>query len=134
MAGTLVKPVEIRPMAVDVNQKQARQVGQTVERKIVSSLSSHHHARKPIAKPRLAAKPDIDTEVADICRALRAYQSTNSRVAVYIYLSKVFAVVSRWRRLDCALKNARATLRRQADAPQTPGGGRGTCTNALPID
>jgi hypothetical protein len=37
---------------------------------------------------------------------------------VYIYLSRVFAVVSRWHRLDCAVKNARVALRLQANAPQ----------------
>jgi hypothetical protein len=51
-------------------------------------------------------------------RAWRKYQSINDRDAVYIYLASVFAVVSRWRRLNCALNKSRAALRLQAGAPR----------------
>jgi hypothetical protein len=51
-------------------------------------------------------------------RAWRIYQSTNSREAVYIYLASVFGIVTRWRRLNCAVKHSRTALRLQAGAPQ----------------
>jgi len=50
-------------------------------------------------------------------KAWEQYRSTNSRDAVYIYLKVVFAVVTRWRLLNCAVKNSRAALRLQHDAP-----------------
>ena len=53
-----------------------------------------------------------------IDKAWRKYRSTNSRDAVYIYLASVFALVTRWRRLNCALKNSQAALRLQADEPR----------------
>jgi hypothetical protein len=74
-------------------------------------LSSHPYARKPIAQPSFGERPNIEIELTQMSRAWRKYRSINSRDAVYIYLSTVFAVVMRWRRLDCALKNARAALR-----------------------
>jgi hypothetical protein len=78
---------------------------------------------QPTLQPQSPAKPkaatsEIEAELAEIKRAWGIYRSTNSREAVYIYLSKVFAVVGRWRRLDCALKNARAALRLRPNPPQ----------------
>jgi hypothetical protein len=87
-----------------------------VRQKIVGPV--HPAVNEPTWRPTLNPVSTIETELARVRSAWARYRATNSRVAVYIYLSKVFAVVSRWRRLDCALKNARATLRRQADAPQ----------------
>ena len=118
MANTLVKPIELAVPVGEVGQGPAKQTNQTVQRKIVGPLSPHAIRRISIAKPKLTAKPDIDTELAEIRRAWRAYQTHNSRDAVYTYLSKVFAVVTRWQRLDCALKNARAVLRVQANVSQ----------------
>jgi hypothetical protein len=62
--------------------------------------------------------PDIDVELTEVKRAWRKYRSINDRDAIYIYLASVFKVVMRWRRLNCATKNARAVLRLQTDAPQ----------------
>ena len=45
-------------------------------------------------------------------------RSTNGRDAVYIYLEAVFAVVTRWQDLNCAVKNSRTALRLQHGAPQ----------------
>jgi hypothetical protein len=56
--------------------------------------------------------------LAEIRRAWERYRSTNDRDAIYIYLTGVFRVVTRWRRLDNALRNARAALRLQTDPPQ----------------
>jgi hypothetical protein len=60
----------------------------------------------------------VESDLKEIRKAFRAYQSINRRDAVYLYLSKVFAVVTKWQRLKCPLKNARAALRRQANPPQ----------------
>ena len=118
MADTLVKPIELAVPAGKVGQGPAKQTNQPVQRTIVGPLSLHPTLRVSPAKPNLTAKPDIDTELAEIRRAWRAYQSTNSRVAVYIYLSSVFAVVMRWRRLNCAVKNSKAALRLRPNPPQ----------------
>ena len=37
---------------------------------------------------------------------------------MYIYLSSVFAVIMRWRRLNCAVKNSKAALRLRPNPPQ----------------
>ena len=49
--------------------------------------------------------------------AWEGYRSTNGRDAVYIYLTAVFRLVMRWRRLSCAMKNARAVLRLRPNPP-----------------
>jgi hypothetical protein len=60
----------------------------------------------------------IEGELAEIKRAWRIYQTTNSRDAIYLYLEALFALVARWRRLNCAFKNSRAALRLRGGAPQ----------------
>ena len=37
---------------------------------------------------------------------------------MYIYLSSVFAVIMRWRRLNCVVKNSKAVLRLSPNPPQ----------------
>ena len=118
MPDTLVRPIERAKATIEVSPRPAKQTNQPVRRRIVGPLSLHRTTRISPAKPNLAAKPDIDVELGEVRKAFRIYRSTNSRDAVYIYLSRVFAVVSRWQRLDCAVKNARAALRLQTDAPQ----------------
>jgi hypothetical protein len=110
VADTLVKPIELAVPAGEVGQESVKQKNLSVQRTIVGPLRLHPFPRTSPAKPNLAAKSDIQTELAEIRRAWRAYQSTNSRVAVYIYLSSIFGVVMRWRRLNCAVKNSQAIL------------------------
>jgi hypothetical protein len=117
VADTLVKPIQTVLPAFDDCDAPAKQTDPQVRRKVVRPLELSPYPRKPIARPMSSVRPDIESELAEIRRAFRSYRSTNSRKAVYIYLSKVFELVSRWRRLDCALKNARAALRLQANAP-----------------
>ncbi len=117
MADTLVKPIEMAVPAVNVGQEPAKRPNQSVQRKIVRPLSLYPSSRILPAKPTLAAKPDLETELAEVRKAWRIYRSTNGRDAVYIYLSKVFQVVSRWQGLNCAEKSARAALRLRANAP-----------------
>jgi hypothetical protein len=118
VADTLVKPIELAMPAGEVAQRPSKPTIQPVQRRIVGPLRLPPSLRISPARPVLVVKPDIATELAEIRKAWRIYRSTNSRDAVYIYLAKVFAVVSRWQRLDCALKNARAALRLQPNAPQ----------------
>ena len=73
---------------------------------------------KPISRPTLLSVSSIESELAKVKSAWARYRSTNSRDAVYGYLESVFALVTRWRRLNCAVKNSRAALRLQHDAPQ----------------
>ena len=59
-----------------------------------------------------------ETELVRVKSAWARYRSTNSRDAVYGYLESVFALVTRSQRLNYAVKNSRAALRLQHDAPQ----------------
>jgi hypothetical protein len=117
VADTLVKLIEMVPSTAAVGDGPTKQTNQPVQRRLVGPLSPRPTTRSSIVKPDLP-KSDIDAELAEVRKAWRTYRSTNSREAVYIYLSRVFAVVTRWQRLDNALRNARAALRLQTDAPQ----------------
>ena len=70
------------------------------------------------SKPTLHPVSSIEAELAEIDRAWRKYRSINDRDAVYIYLTSVFGIVMRWRRLDCAQKKSRAALRLRPKPPQ----------------
>jgi len=74
--------------------------------------------KKPIWRPTLNPVSSIETELARVRSAWARYRATNSRDAVYVYLGSVLALVTRWKRLNCAMKNSRAALRLQHDAPQ----------------
>ena len=73
---------------------------------------------EPISTPTLNSVSSVEAELAEVRNAWANYRSTNGRDAVYIYLKAVFRLVTRWRRLNCAVKNSRAALRLQHDAPQ----------------
>jgi hypothetical protein len=118
VADTLAKPVETVPSTAAVGDGPAQQTPRLVQRRVVRPLSSRPTTRIHTAKAFLHERPGIETELAEVRKAWRVYRGTNSRDAVYIYLSKVFQVVSRWQRLACVVKNARAVLRLQANAPQ----------------
>ncbi len=117
MADTLVK-VEAVPSTAAVGDGPAQQTTGLVQRRVVRPLSPPPTTRIPTAKVFPPEQPDIETELAEVRKAWRVYRVTNSREAVYIYLSKVFQVVSRWQRLGCAVKNARAAFRLQRNPPQ----------------
>jgi hypothetical protein len=118
MADTLVKHIGMAPSTAGVGERPAKQTNQPVQRRLVGQLSPRPTTRIHIAKPSFAAKPNLEAELAKVRKAWRTYRSTNSRQAVYIYLSQVYQVVTRWQRLDCAMKNARAAMGLRADAPQ----------------
>jgi hypothetical protein len=69
------------------------------------------------ASPVTATVP-LDMELSELRGAWKRYRSTNSRDAIYIYLTAVFPVVMRWRRLNCAMTKSKTALRLQANPPQ----------------
>ena len=81
-------------------------------------LVKNAFVKKPISRPTLNPISSIETELAEVRSAWEGYRSTNGRDAVYIYLTAVFRLVMRWRRLNCAMKNARAVLRLRPNLPQ----------------
>ena len=87
-----------------------------VRQKIVDPV--HPAVNERISKPTQNSVSSVEGELAEVRRAWERYRSTNGRDAIYIYLAAVFRLVMRWRRLECALKNSRAALRLQTDAPQ----------------
>jgi hypothetical protein len=89
-----------------------------IRKKIVAPFSRHPLVKNPISKPTQNQVSSIEIELAPIRRAWAKYRSTNGRDAVYFYLEAIFAVVTRWQQLNCAMKNSRAALRLQHDAPQ----------------
>ncbi|MGB8864342.1 MAG: hypothetical protein WCC71_09630, partial [Candidatus Sulfotelmatobacter sp.] len=99
-------------------RKPAMAARQLVREKIIGPFSRYAEIKRPIAKPTPKAITDIETELATVGKAWQKYRSTNGRDAVYIYLEAVYALVRRWQRLSCSLKNSQAALRLRADAPQ----------------
>ena len=60
----------------------------------------------------------IEDALAEVRKAWQLYRRTNRRHAVYYYLEAVFALVTRWQRDKCALKNSKAALKHQRHAPK----------------
>jgi len=89
-----------------------------VRQKIVGPVNRHSLAQRTISVPTSNLLPSIEAELAKVRSAWARYRSTNGRDAIYIYLTAVSRVVTRWQRLNCAVKNSRAALRLQHDAPQ----------------
>ena len=87
-----------------------------VRQKIVGPV--HPAVNERISRPTLNPVSSIETELARVRSAWARYRATNSRDAVYGYLTAVFRGVTRWRRLNCAVKNSRTALRLQAGAAQ----------------
>ena len=99
-------------------RKPAMAARQLVREKIIGPFGRYPEIKRPIAKPTPKAITDVETELAKVGKAWQKYRSTNGRDAVYIYLEAAYALVRRWQRLNCALKNSQAALRLQVDAPQ----------------
>jgi hypothetical protein len=73
---------------------------------------------KKASKPSPTLRATVEQELAEVPNAWQKYRSTNDRDAVYFFLEAVFVLVMRWQSLGCSLKNSRAALRFQANAPQ----------------
>ena len=80
-------------------------------------LVKNASVKETISRPTLNAASGIEA-LAEVRTAWARYRATNSRNAVYGYLQSVFALVTRWRRLNCAVRNSRAALRLQHHPPQ----------------
>jgi hypothetical protein len=89
-----------------------------VRQKIVSPVSRYPAVDEPISTPTLNSVSSVEAELAEVRNAWATYRSTNGRDAIYIYLTAVFRLVMRWRRLNCAVKNSRAALRLRSHPPQ----------------
>ncbi len=118
MENSIVKPIDPIASAGLISNGPPKPTHRALPEKTVAPSNRYLSLKKPISRPTPSWSADIDIELAEITRAWRIYRTTNGRDAVYIFLSRVFAVVTRWQRLNCAVKNSRAVLRRQLDAPQ----------------
>ena len=88
-----------------------------VRQKIVSPVSRYTAVNEPISTPTLSSVSSVEAELTEVRNAYATYRSTNGRDAVYIYLTSVFRLVMRWRRLNRAVNNSGAALRLQPDGP-----------------
>ena len=90
-----------------------------VRQKIVGPVSRYPVVEEQVSKPPLNPISSIEAELADVRRAWERYRSTNGRNAdLHLSDARFLRLVTRWRRLNCAVKNSRAALRLQTDAPQ----------------
>ncbi len=80
--------------------------------------SSHSPDAKKISKADAPVRREIERELAEVRAAWQTYRSTHDRDAVYLYLEAVFALVIRWQRQQCAMKNSRAALHLKPRAPK----------------
>jgi len=118
MENSIVKPINPIASAGSIGDGPPKPTHRVLPEKTIAPFSRYPSVKKPISRPTPRPSADIDIELAEVTRAWRIYRTTNGRDAVYIFLSRVFTVVSRWQQLNCAVKNSRAALRRQLDAPQ----------------
>ena len=122
MEDILGKPIDLSASGA-VGNSPLRQTIRPIRQRTRSPLSPYPLVKnalvkKPIWTPTLNSVSSVEAELAKVRSAWARYRATNSRDAVYGYLESVFALVTRWRRLNCAVKNSQAALRRQHDAPQ----------------
>ena len=122
MEDILGKPIDLSASGAVANTP-LRQTIRPIRQRTRGPLSPYPLVKnalvkKPIWRPTLNPVSSIETELARVRSAWARYRATNSRDAVYVYLGSVLALVTRWKRLNCAMKNSRAALRLQRDAPQ----------------
>jgi len=118
MENSIAKPIDRIASAGLIGDDPPKPTHRTLPEKTVAPFNRYPSVKKPISRPTPSRNADIDIELAEVTRAWRVYRATIGRDAVYIFLSRVFAVVTRWQHLNCAVKNSRAALRHQLDAPQ----------------
>ena len=122
MEDILGKPIDLSASGA-VGNSPLRQTIRPIRQRTRGPLSPYPLVKnalvkKPISTPTLNSVSSVEAELAKVRSAWARYRATNSRDAVYGYLESVFALVTRWRRLNCAVKNSQAALRLQHDAPQ----------------
>jgi hypothetical protein len=89
--------------------------GQLQQTEAVPNTNSESAISVAVASEKLSPQRHVDIEnaLAEVRNAWQRYRSTNRRNAVYFYLEAVFALVTRWGRDKCALKNSRVAFRLQ---------------------
>ena len=120
MEEIIGKPIDLSALGAVANSP-LRQTIRPIRQRTrgpLSPLVKNALVKKPIWRPTLNPVSSIETELAQVRNAWARYRSINDRDAVYIYLASVFAVVVRWRRLNCAVKNSKAALRLRSNPPQ----------------
>jgi hypothetical protein len=110
MEDILGKPIDSSASGAVANSPPKRTIPLIRER-ILGSASRYPQVKNAlVSKPPLNRISSIESELAKVKSAWARYRSTNSRDAVYGYLESVFALVTRWQRLNYAVKNSRAAL------------------------
>ena len=122
MEDIIAKPIDPSASVGSVADAPPTPTISPIRQRIVGSLSRYPLVKNALVKNailRPTRKPasGIEAELAEVRSAWARYRTTNSRGAVYVYLEAVFALATRWRRINCAVKNSRAALRLQHDAP-----------------
>jgi hypothetical protein len=122
MEDIIAKPIDPSASVGSVADAPPTPTISPIRQRIVGSLSryplvKHALVKNTISRPIRNPASGIEAELAEVRSAWARYRTTNSRDAVYIYLEAVFALVTRWRRLDCAVKKSRVALRLQHEAP-----------------
>ena len=122
MEDILGKPIDLSASGAVANSPP-KLTNPPIRQRILGQVSQYPLvknalANKPIWRPTLNPVSCIETELAQVRSAWARYRATNSRDAVYGYLESVFALVTRWQRLNYAVKNSRAALRLRPNPPQ----------------
>ena len=122
MEDILGKPIDLSASGAVANSP-LRQTIRPIRQRTRGPISpyplvKHALVKKPVWRPTLNRVFSIETELAEVRSAWANYRSTNGRDAIYIYLTAVFRLVMRWRRLNYAIKNSRTALRLEHDPPQ----------------
>ena len=126
MEDIIAKPTDPSASGGAVVNSPPQPTTTSIRQRILGPLSRYPQARSALVEKTVSRPPysalnsvsSIEAELAKVRNAWARYRTTNSRNAVYIYLEAVFALVTLWQHLNCALKNSRAALRLQHDPPQ----------------
>ena len=94
MENSIAKPINPITSAGLISNDPPKPTHRALPEKTVAPFSRYPSVKKPISRPIPRRSADIDIELAEVTRAWRVYRATNGRDAVYIFLSRVFAVVS----------------------------------------
>jgi hypothetical protein len=125
MSDTKIRDnIPIQPIASDPHLLPIRQIlpvqaatvrkplGPVVQRK---GIRPGIHVRATATPISTVPVEIVKKDVTRVQKAWKQYQSTNSRDAVYIYLTAVYNVVTRWKRQDLAEEYSRLALDLQLD-------------------
>ena len=123
MENIIGKPLDPSASGGAVGSSPLKPTNPPIRERILGPFSRYPAVKnalvnKPISRPTLISVSSIEAELAEVRSAWARYRSTNGRDAIYIYLSAVFRVVTRWRRVNWVVKNSKAVLRLSPNPPQ----------------